>query len=89
MSQHSGEGASHLLICVQDEKTWCYILVECLTQLEQYGYDFNALHVVLEVCTLDTILCYVRAECSARLELGGYDQVAWLVVSKAFASGTQ
>ena len=54
MSQHSGEGASHLLICVQDEKTWCYILVECLTQLEQYGYEFNALHVVLEACTLDT-----------------------------------
>ena len=33
---------------------WCYVLGEHSAQLEQGGYDFDALHVVLGACASDT-----------------------------------
>ena len=33
----------------------CYILVECSARHELGGYDSDALHVVLEACTSDTL----------------------------------
>ena len=32
----------------------CYVLVEHSAQLERDGYDFDALHIVLEAYTSDT-----------------------------------
>ena len=37
----------------------------------------------------NNLVCYVRVERSARLERAGYDQVAWLIVTRDFASGTR
>ena len=36
----------------------CYVLVECSTQCELDGYNFNALHIVLQAYTSD--LCESR-----------------------------
>ena len=34
---------------------YCYVLEEHSAQLEQYGYDFGALHIALEAYTSDTL----------------------------------
>ena len=33
----------------------CYVLVEHSARREPDGFDFNALHVVLEACASDTL----------------------------------
>ena len=48
------------LLIVDDVMVWsnghrCYVLVECSARCELSGYDFDALHVVLEASTSDTL----------------------------------
>ena len=40
---------------IRHHQLFCYILVERSARRELDGYDFDALHVVLEACASDTL----------------------------------